>query len=203
MDIGLYQLKYPVRKLMAGILPFMREVHPNTVSLWLLPVGITIALCYYWAANGRPEFYLAAIALTFLRMFLGTLDGFIAEHYQKGTPKGEIINRLTPELCDVMYLVALTFSRPEWFPWGVGVLAVAWLTSFAGLIGLVVKRPIQSVGPVGQTDRLAALLILTLMAYFSDSFGWGIDFIKMFLLWSIIGGILTIALRLKRNLMLS
>jgi len=200
MDIGLYQLKYPARKLMGGILPFMRDVDPNTVSFLMLPVGITIAMSLHWAAAGRPEFYLAAMALTCLRMFLGTLDGLIAEHYQKRTAAGEIINRLTPELCDAMYLAALAVSRPSWFLWGVGVLAIAWLTTFTGLIGLAVKKPIQSVGPVGQTDRLAALLILALTAYFSDSLGWGVDFIKIFLIWSVVGDIITIILRLKRNL---
>lgn len=199
MDIGLYNMKYPVRKFIAGVLPLVKNVDPNTVSWLLIPIGAGIAVCYYWAAQGPTVLYLIAIALTFLRMYLGTLDGLMAEHYKKSTPQGEMVNRLTPELCDVMYLLALTFARPEWMSLGVWALAVAWLTTFSGLIGLTAQKKIQSVGPVGQTDRLAALLIFTLLAYFSDKFHWGIDFIRIFFTWAIAGGVLTITLRLKRH----
>src|SRR3989338_2856161 len=199
MDIGLYNMKYPVRKLISGALPLMKNVNPNTVSWLLIPVGMGIAVCYYFGAQGTPFLYICAILLTFLRMYLGTLDGLMAEHFKKGTPKGEMINRLTPELCDVMYLLALTLARPEWLLLGVGVLATAWLTTFAGLIGLTAQKKIQSVGPVGQADRLAALLLFTLLAYFSETKNWGIDFLMLFLLWCIVGGTVTIVLRLQRH----
>lgn len=199
MDIGLYNLKYPFRKMIDGVLPLVKNVNPNTVSWLLIPVGIGIAYSYYIGANGAHWLYLVAIGLTFLRMFLGTLDGLMAEHFEKGSPAGEIINRLTPEICDVLYIAAITLAKPEWFLLGVGVLSIAWLTTFAGLVGLAINKPIQSVGPVGQTDRLAALLIFTLLAFFSEASGWGIDFIKIFLYWAIFGGLLTILLRLGRT----
>ena len=53
---------------------------------------------------------------------------------------------------------------------------------------------------MGQTDRLAALLVFTLGAFFSDTFGWGIDFIWIFLAWSLLGGLVTVLLRLQSNL---
>jgi len=199
MDIGLYNLKYPFRKMIDGILPLVKNVNPNTISWLLIPVGIGIAYSYYYGANGAPWLYLTAIGLTFLRMYLGTLDGLMAEHFNKGTPLGEIINRLTPEICDVMYIAALVLARPEWLLLGVGALSIAWLTTFAGLVGMSINKPIQSVGPVGQTDRLAALIIFTLLAFFSEVGSWGIDFIKIFLYWAIFGGILTIVLRLGRT----
>lgn len=199
MDVGLYNLKYPFRKLIECVLPLVKQVNPNTVSWLLLPVGVGIAFSYYYATRGFSGLYLVAIGLTFLRMFLGTLDGLMAERFKKGTPAGEIINRLTPEMCDVMYIAAITLAKPEWFLLGVCVFCVAWLTTFSGLIGLAINKPIQSVGPVGQTDRLAALLIFTLLAFLSESNGWGIDFIKIFLYWAILGGIVTIMLRLGRT----
>ena len=200
MDIGLYNMKYPVRKLISGVLPLMKDVNPNTVSWSMIPIGVAIAACYYFATQGQNVLYLVAIALTFLRMYLGTLDGLMAEHYKKGTPQGEMINCLTPELCDVMYLMAITFSCFSHIFLGIIVMAAAWLTTFAGLIGLTAQKKIQSVGPVGQTDRLAALLVFTLLEYFSNKFHWGVDFIQIFLIWAVAGGILTIILRLRRNL---
>jgi CDP-diacylglycerol---glycerol-3-phosphate 3-phosphatidyltransferase len=198
MDIGLYTMKYPARKLIAGVLPWFRSVNPNTVSLLLLPVGVATAITYYLGAAGAPWLYLVGIGLIFLRMFLGILDGLIAVHYHKATPQGEMINCIAPELCDAFYLVALTVARPAWVLPGIGALTLAWLTSFAGTLGTIVGKPIQSAGPAGQTDRLAALMAFSLLAFFSANLGWGIDFIAPFLYWTIIGGGITVCLRLLR-----
>ena len=200
MNIGLYNLKYSARKLIEWVLPLVRNVNPNTVSWSMLPVGFGVALCCYFGANGYPVLFLLGPFLIVLRMFLGTLDGLMAVRFNKESPKGEIINRLSPELCDIMYLVAIAIATPEWFVLGVFSLAIAWLTSFAGLIGMLVKMPVQSVGPVGQTDRLAAFMGFSFLQYFSLTMNWSIDFIAVFLWWCIVGGLLTISLRLWRNL---
>ena len=200
MDIGLYNLKYPARKLIEGILPQLEDVDPNHISYAMLPVGALIAATYWVGAQGQPWMYLLAIALMFFRMFLGTLDGLVATHYGKGSKKGEIVNRLAPELCDVMYLLALALARQEWLLPGLLAIAAAWLITFAGLVGATTGLPTQSVGPAGQTDRLALLQVLSLLAFLSDTWRWRIDFLGGFLWWVALGGILTVALRLQRNL---
>ncbi len=200
MDIGLYQLKYTARSVIKKVIPFARDIDPNLISYAMLPLGGIIAGCYFFALNkDMPKFYLLAILLTLFRMFLGTLDGFVAEYYKKNTPKGEIVNRLVPEICDILYLLAVSLADPKWLYLGVIALCIAWMTSFSGLIGLLINKPIQSIGPVGQTDRLVVLMIFSMAAYFSQSYGLGIDFIKIFILWCIFGGITTIIFRLKRT----
>src|SRR3989442_1267103 len=74
MDLGLYNLKYPARKLIAGVLPQLADTDPNHVSYTMLPVGLLIAACYWVGARVQPWLYLLAILLIFVRMFLGTLD---------------------------------------------------------------------------------------------------------------------------------
>jgi len=199
MELGLYKLKYPARKLIGGVLPLLGNVDPNHISWAMLPVGVAIAATYYFAF-GHPWLYLAGIGLVFLRMFLGTLDGLVAVHFEKGTPKGELVNRIAPELCDAMYLTALALARPEWLIPGIFALTMAWLTTFAGLLGTTIGRPTQSIGPAGQTDRLAALQVLSLAAFLGARFGWSLDFMRIFLFWVILGGTLTVALRLRRAL---
>jgi hypothetical protein len=49
MDLGLYQLKYPVRRLIGGVVPMLRGVHPDIVSWSILPVGVATAICYFFA----------------------------------------------------------------------------------------------------------------------------------------------------------
>lgn len=199
MDLGLYNLKYPFRKMIADVLPLVRNVSPNTISWSLLPVGLATAIVYYQAAQGRAGLYLIGIALIFLRMFLGTLDGLVAVEFGKQSPKGDMVNRIAPELCDVMYLVALAMARPEWTQLGILVVVTAWLTTFAGMLGAVVGKPTQSVGPVGQTDRLAALQLFSLLAFFAARRQWDVDVIQWFLIWVVAGGAATIVLRLRRH----
>jgi CDP-diacylglycerol--glycerol-3-phosphate 3-phosphatidyltransferase len=199
MDLGLYNLKYPARKLIEGVLPQLADTDPNHISYALIPVGVLIAATYFVGAQGQPWLYLLGILLVFVRMFLGTLDGLVATHYGKSSARGEIINRLAPELCDVLYLVALATARPEWRLPGLLAVALAWLITFAGLVGATTGLPTQSVGPAGQTDRLALLQVISLLAFLSDARGWKVDFLGGFLWWVAIGGIATVALRLRRN----
>ncbi len=200
MDLGLYHLKYPARRLIEGLLPRFGRTDPNRISWAMLPVGAAIAACYVGGAHGPAWLYLVAVALVFVRMFLGTLDGLVATHFQRSSKAGEIVNRLAPELCDAMYLLALALARPEWLVPGLFALAASWLVTFAGLVGATAGLPTQSVGPVGQTDRLAALQLLSVLAWASDTFGWGVDFLLGFLWWAAFGGALTVGLRLTRHL---
>ena len=200
MDLGLYNLKYPARKLIEGVLPQLRDTNPDHISYAMIPVGLMIAAAYFVGAQGQPWLYLLAILLTFVRMFLGTLDGLVATHYGKSTPRGEIINRLAPELCDVFYLLALAVAQPDWrFP-GLLAITMSWLITFTGLVGAPAGLPTQSVGPAGQTDRLALLQLLSLLAFLSDTLGWKRDFLGLFLWWVAFGGIVTAVLRLRRHL---
>lgn len=197
MQIGLYLLKEPFRKFIKRLVPFCKNIHPNSISWSLLPLGILTGFLYL-KANVCSEFYLLAILLLFLRMIVATLDGLVAETYQKQNAMGEILNRFVPELCDIILLLAIV-SNQDRFKYGSLVLGIAWLSSYTGLIGLVAKKPIQSVGPLGQTDRLATLMLFSLLEYLGLKFGWTFNFIVFFLYWTIIGGLLTCFNRFLRQ----
>ncbi len=196
-NLGLYEWKYPARRLIQGLLPLCKNINPNYISWSMLPVGVLVGCCLTYGLQGSIVCLFLTIPLTFLRMFLGTIDGLIAEYFNKRTAKGEILNRLMPELCDLFYLLPLAYYSPLI---GILLMSVVWLTTFSGLIGFVAKKPIQSIGPVGQTDRLAAFLIFIALTLVSHLFGWNIDLIKGFIYWSLIGGVCTILLRLNRTL---
>jgi phosphatidylglycerophosphate synthase len=200
MDFGLYNLKYPARSLIRGALPYLRDVDPNAISWWMVPLGVATATAYFFAPRGHPGLYLVGVALIVLRMFLGTLDGFVAERYGKATPRGALVNRLAPEVCDVLYLTALAAARSEWHVVGITACALAWMTSFSGLLGAVVGKPTQSVGPVGQTDRLAALVLASGAAFVVERRGLNVDVVGLFLAWVVVGGVVTVLLRLHRHL---
>ena len=199
MEIGFYNAKYPFRKVLNFLLTYCKNTDPNHVSLALLPIGFLTALIYYFAPY-YAGLYWVGIILILLRMIVGTLDGMIAEHFNKQSAKGSIVNRITPEAADMMLMLAIIFAPPGYFKLGVLALILCWGISYAGLIGLVGGKEIQSVGPVGQTDRIIALMILSLLQFFSVHYYWHFDFMKLFLWWIILGGIVTITLRCYRIL---
>jgi CDP-diacylglycerol--glycerol-3-phosphate 3-phosphatidyltransferase len=199
MDIGLYNLKYPFRKTIYWILPLVRNISPNVISWSLLPIGIATAICYHQAAEYK-ELYLVGAGLIFLRMIISTLDGLVAVTYKKCTPNGEIINRIAPEVCDVMLMFAIVLAEKEHMVLGALAFAISWLTSFAGLVGYTGGKTIQSVGPVGQTDRITVLLILSLVTPFLSIFSVSFDILYWFLWWCFTGGLITIFIRFYRQL---
>jgi len=201
VDIGLYQVKYPFRKLIRFLVPVFKHSNPNWISLALLPVGLLMAWCYWEAlARHQSTYLLYAILLGFLRMVVATLDGLVAVTYSKSTTVGDILNRVTPELCDLLLYPTILLALQHFDGLGLGVLTISWAIGFFGLQGAASGCPVQSVGPCGQTDRLAALLAFSLLQFLSLHFHWGVDFLTYFFVWILVGGSLTVALRLQRTL---
>jgi phosphatidylglycerophosphate synthase len=201
MDVGLYMLKMPFRKLIGFLIPWFRNTNPNWISWALLPVGALMAWVYVQAfQTGQAWWLLVGISLGFLRMIVATLDGLVAVTFNKSSALGDLINRLTPELCDLMLLPSLLWATGNTYILGLLVLTFAWATPFFGLLGAPSQCPVQSVGPVGQTDRLAALMAFSFLQFLSQTFQWKISFINVFFYWLVIGGFVTLILRLHRQL---
>lgn len=196
MEIGIYNLKYPFRKVISFVLPLMKNVEPDTISWSLLPIGVVTAVVYWYAVNGSSWWYVVGALLILLRFIVGTLDGLVATAHDKSTLRGAMVNRLAPELCDVMFVTVLVAARPDLRFLGLGVLVLAWFTSFAGLLGGVSGLPMQTVGPVGQPDRMVALVVASLGAFLGARFGWSVDFVAVLFWWLVIGGVVTVILRL-------
>lgn len=199
MEIGLYNAKYPFRKLFNFLLPRFKNTDPNWISVALIPVGLLTALIYY-LGNSNRFLLVLGILFIFLRMIIGTLDGMVAEHFNKQTSVGTILNRLAPEMADILLILGIIFSNVHYYTLGYFVLAVCWGISYCGLIGLVGNKSIQSVGPVGQTDKVVALIVFSVLQILSITWNWNIDFIHWFLWWVFLGGIMTIVIRCYRVL---
>ncbi|MDX8431126.1 MAG: CDP-alcohol phosphatidyltransferase family protein [Candidatus Algichlamydia australiensis] len=179
-------------------MPIFKNIHPDVVSYSLIPIGILTAILFFYAPS-TPFFYLIGALFILLRMIVGTLDGLIAVTFNKSSPKGEMINRIAPEVCDMLLITAIVYSSPNYLILGSAVLAACWAVTFFGLIGIVAEKKIQSVGPAGQTDRIVALAVFSLFHYFQKFFSFHIDFIYLFLIWVLVGSALTLYFRISRN----
>jgi CDP-diacylglycerol--glycerol-3-phosphate 3-phosphatidyltransferase len=156
-DLGLYQAKYWLRDRLRH-LPGIGNLSPNVLSLFAFVPGGLAAYCLY------RGWWLGAVGAIVTRMVINTLDGLVAEEFNKTSKLGAYLNRLPGEFTDV--LIVLGLWNIGSFPWTLAlVVLVGWVQMF-GLLGLAAGSTIQSVGPCGQTDRLAILAIASLAAVF-------------------------------------
>jgi CDP-diacylglycerol---glycerol-3-phosphate 3-phosphatidyltransferase len=162
-DLGLYQAKYWLRNLLRK-LPGLGALSPNLLSLLAFLPGVAIAYCLY------QGWWLGAVVAIGGRMIINTLDGLVAEEFQKTSKLGAYLNRLPGEFTDLLIILGLRpHSNPHWLI--ALLLLTSWVQMF-GLLGLVSGGRIQSVGPCGQTDRLAILGVACLVAAFTPISVW-------------------------------
>jgi CDP-diacylglycerol--glycerol-3-phosphate 3-phosphatidyltransferase len=154
-DVGLYMSKYALRRWLDRI-PGISRLSPNAVSISsLIPSALAaVSLWQAWWA-------LVVVGIAG-RMVLTVLDGHIAEAYDRRTRIGPYLNRLPQEAGDAMLFFALfALADPLW----VGlVLASAWIVNVMAILPLLAGGTPQWVGPGGQPDRIAVVMVAAAVA---------------------------------------
>jgi len=154
-DLSVYEGKRAIRSVL-GRLPGLERLEPNAVTVSILVPAVLagVSLWYGW-------WVLAAIGLVG-RMVLATLDGYVAERFDKRTRLGSYLNRLVTEVADAIVLLGLAGQAQ--LAWVALVLAATWIVNLAGVLGPAAGGTIQWTGPAGQADRLAILLVASLLS---------------------------------------
>ncbi len=183
-DLGLYSTKYALRRWLARI-PGVRGLRPNAVSVASLAPSALAALAMWFGA--WPLVIVGILG----RMALTVMDGLIAEEFDRRTRIGPYVNRLPQDIGDAMLFVAfLPWAAPVWVAL---LLASAWLVNVAGVLPGIAGGSMQPVGPAGQPDRIAIVLVASAIAIVVP-----ID-------WSIVAALIvvlslpTFALRVRRT----
>ena len=170
-DASVYEGKRLIRRVLAGV-PGLERLDPNAVTLAIL-VPALLAGISLW----QGWWILAALGAAG-RMVLATLDGYVAERFERRTPLGAYLNRIVTEVADAIVLLGLLGQADPL--WVALAIASAWIVNVAGVLGPVAGGSIQWTGPAGQADRLAILLGASLVAIV-----WPID-------WTILCGLLVV-----------
>ena len=154
-DLSVYEGKRAIRSVLAR-LPGLERLEPNAVTVSILVPAVLagVSLWYGWWA-------LAAVGLVG-RMVLATLDGYVAERFDKRTRLGSYLNRLVTEVADAIVLLGLAGQAQ--LAWVALVLAATWIVNLEGVLGPAAGGTIQWTGPAGQADRLAILLVASLLS---------------------------------------
>ncbi len=170
-DASVYEGKRVIRRALAR-LPGLERLDPNVVTVAIL-VPAVLAGVSLW----QGWWILAAVGAAG-RMVLATLDGYIAERFERRTPLGAYLNRIVTEIADAIVLLGLLGQADAL--WVALAIASAWIVNVAGVLGPVAGGSIQWTGPAGQADRLAIVLGASLIAIV-----WPID-------WTILCGLLVV-----------
>ena len=161
-DIGLYQMKYAVRRWLDRI-PGLDRLQPNHVSIAsLVPSGLAaVSLWYGW-------WPLVVIGIAG-RMALTVMDGLLAEAYDKRSRIGPYLNRLPQEIGDItLFLALLPWADVRWVAL---LLGAAWLVNVLAVLPGVAGGSPQPAGPGGQPDRIAIVLVAAAIHTFV-AFDW-------------------------------
>lgn len=128
-----------------------------TVAAMALSVAYGGAL---WVFAGASALYLALPLVLFVRMALNAIDGMLArEHGQKST-LGAYLNEIGDVASDVALILPLALAAPFSPLWVFAFALLAALSEFVGVIGPAVGASRRYDGPMGKSDRAAALGVL-------------------------------------------
>ena len=163
MSKGLYSVKpWFVRELRV-IEDWMvaRRVSPDMLT-WAAVVTSVLAGAAL-AAGGlahEPRWWLLVPPLAVVRLALNALDGSIARRAGSSSPAGGILNELGDRAADAAMIVpAGVVVRPSL---ALGALAVTYLTSITGILGIAIDGSRLNGGPMGKADRVAVVALAAL-----------------------------------------
>lgn len=148
-----------------------------TIAAMLASVATGVAL---WVFTGDRLSLLLLPLVLFLRMALNAIDGMIAREHDQKSRLGAILNEAGDVVSDAALYLALV---PALAPFGAAgwpivlFVVAAILTEFVGVLGPTIGGDRRYDGPMGKSDRAAAIgLLAFLIAVGVPGGGW-IDWI--------------------------
>lgn len=196
--ISIYSLKPHFQNLLRPLVKRLaaRGVTANQVTLAAAAVSMLIALVVAWQAAHQWLFALIPLWML-LRMALNAIDGMLAREFGQQSALGAYLN----ELCDVvadsaLYLPFALLAGVSPLLVG-GVVLLAALVEYTGVLGLMVGASRRYDGPMGKSDRAAVFGLLGA----GVAMGW-LDGLWVSLILALVLALLTYTLynRVRRGL---
>lgn len=176
------------------LLPKCKETDPQHISIGLILFGILTALVYFFATYFALLYFLGII-LIMMRLVIEKLDEQVALVYQKQSAKAKLLDLLSPEIADIFLMIAIILADFDYMGVGVIAMSVCWAMILFDLAGFVSGHEIKRKGPLQEPYRVMTLMAASFLQVFAQIFHWPIDFIYLFLVWIIIGGLITLVIR--------
>ncbi len=129
-----------------------RGVTANQVTLFACAISIVVGALVAVFAEHRAVFALLPLWML-LRMGLNAVDGMLAREFGQQSRLGAYLNEITDLVADAaLYLPFACLAGVSGAAVGAVVL-LAWLSEYAGVLGLMVGASRRYDGPMGKSDR--------------------------------------------------
>ncbi len=129
-----------------------RGVTANQVTLFACAISILVGAVVAIFAEHRAVFALLPLWML-LRMGLNAVDGMLAREFGQQSRLGAYLNEITDLVADAaLYLPFACLAGVSGAAVGAVVL-LAWLSEYAGVLGLMVGASRRYDGPMGKSDR--------------------------------------------------
>jgi CDP-diacylglycerol--glycerol-3-phosphate 3-phosphatidyltransferase len=129
-----------------------RGVTANQVTLFACAISIVVGAVVAIFAEHRAVFALLPLWML-LRMGLNAVDGMLAREFGQQSRLGAYLNEITDLVADAaLYLPFACLAGVYGAAVGAVVL-LAWLSEYAGVLGLMVGASRRYDGPMGKSDR--------------------------------------------------
>lgn len=129
-----------------------RGVTANQVTLFACAISILVGAVVAIFAEHAAVFALLPLWML-LRMGLNAVDGMLAREFGQQSRLGAYLNEITDLVADAaLYLPFACLAGVSGAAVGVVVL-LAWLSEYAGVLGLMVGASRRYDGPMGKSDR--------------------------------------------------
>ena len=152
--MSIYALKPRFQSLLRPLTAALARagVTANQVTLAACVVSMLVAVFVAWRADERWPFVLVPLWML-LRMAFNAIDGMLAREFGQKSPLGAYLNELTDVVSDSALYLPFAFVAP-FSLWSVaGVVLLAAISEYAGVLGLMVGASRRYDGPMGKSDR--------------------------------------------------
>jgi CDP-diacylglycerol---glycerol-3-phosphate 3-phosphatidyltransferase len=163
--MALYDVKPRFRALLQGLVPLLKSIHPDWITLAALGCSIAAAALFQIAGAHRWAF-LAIPLLLFVRIAMNALDGMVAQATGKARPFGEVLNEATDRLSDAAILLGIAVSPLSSLAWGTAATVAVLFSSSVGILGKAAGAGRQYGGVLGKADRMLYLGLTCVAAFF-------------------------------------
>ncbi|MGO1541257.1 MAG: CDP-alcohol phosphatidyltransferase family protein [Luteimonas sp.] len=179
--MSIYALKGRFQDLLRPCVRVLHEagITANQVTLAAAALSLLVAALVFAFAPGHTLLYLLLPGWMLLRMALNAIDGMLAREFGQKSPLGAYLN----ELCDAVSDAALYLSllgvpgvQPQLL-WA--MVAMALLTEYAGVLGLMVGASRRYEGPMGKSDRALVIGVVGVLLAMGWIDGTGVDIAAM------------------------
>lgn len=196
--MSIYKLKSRFQDLLRPSVSWLyqRGVTANQVTWVAMVISLLLGglLCLPFL---HPEWFFLLPVWMFLRMAFNAIDGMLAREFKQQSSLGAYLNELSDVIADAALFLPFALLVGIEPTLVLGIIFLATLSEFAGVLGLMVGASRRYDGPMGKSDRAFVFGLLATL--------WPLNWVPTFwfntiLVMTLLLLLITIVNRIRRGL---